>query len=1204
MKIKNLSSVILSAMMAVSVVPTTGVTAPYSNFTSYAVEAEAVTEDEFVDISGVFASGECGENAVWNLYDGGTLVISGEGAMNGYELPEYAPWAKYADMIQFITIDEYITEIGTNAFESCENLFDTLIYNPDCIIPDSETAIPSGVVSGYNGSTAQAYAEKYNVDFCAFATEIASGFCGENVSWVLYDNGVLSVSGEGAMDSFDDFSNTPWAEYVDTVNDIDIWEVTKIGDNTFVGFENVEYIHIYNSECEIADSETVFPANAVIDAEINSIAQAYAEKYGLGFCPFLYEVTNGVFENGLRWKLDSDGYLVLEGEDAMLNCDGANPWDEFADDIAYVGIDSHISSVGDYAFYNCENLHTVLNNVSVIGAHAFEGCTNLVDFDKDTWGTLDKIGDYAFYNTNIETITIKNPECEITMSPYVFPEDTVIYGYKNSTAEAYAEKYDREFVVLGSGIWGEFDNGIEWHLNDDGILGIEGTGVMPDYDGANPWGEYADEIKSVDFAFEFTAYGDYAFYNCKNLKCASLPSVVGAHAFEGCVSLEILAYYGDYPVHEIKDYAFYGCDSLQLIEIVDTECVIADSPNVFPENTAIYAYEGSTAEAYAEKYNREFVSLDKIHAENTIAEGMCGEELTWSLDKWNTLTIAGTGDMTNWESYDDTPWAEYSDIIYKVMIEGNVNSVSVNSFDGLTVEEPVIYFFNNECIIAEGSIPEKAVISCDSGSTAHAYAIEHSIRCVVDGTFVDESSIFTWSCNEAGDIFYITGYGDMPEYEIGERPWEDVIDQMEYIYFYGNVRSISPNAFAGCKNLKFVDIDESIMGIQENAFKGCDSLETLNFHGNYDCYIDDSADTIPSQTVIIAHEGSPAYEYAEKYGLEHYGISEDPLLPFASGEFGNGFTWEIYDDCNEVFISGYGDMPEWETPEEAPWAEYLDVIEMVMIDENVTSIPANLFDGMTDDNIIVYVYNDDCVIPDAPGVIPYDAFMICGQESIAHTYAEKYCISHIADDCEVEYHHEDFTWSCNEAGDIFYITGYGDMPDYEIGERPWEDVIDQMESVYFYGDITSIGKNAFAGSDSLRFVDVDEKIAFIGENAFAGCESLETLNFHGNYICEIYDSASTIPAYTTIIAHEGTPAQAYADKYSMTYYGIAGDANCDGKVSIADATTVFQCLGNPDKYTLSEEGRRNADVAGDGNGITVEDAIFIQRYDAKLIEEL
>ena len=67
---------------------------------------------------------------------------------------------------------------------------------------------------------------------------------------------------------------------------------------------------------------------------------------------------------------------------------------------------------------------------------------------------------------------------------------------------------------------------------------------------------------------------------------------------------------------------------------------------------------------------------------------------------------------------------------------------------------------------------------------------------------------------------------------------------------------------------------------------------------------------------------------------------------------------------------------------------------------------------------------------------------------------------------------------------------------------------------------------------------------------------------------------------------------------------LYGDANCDGKVTIADATAILQALGNPDKYGLSEEGAANADVSNSGDGITTADAIAIKRYDAKLIDKL
>ena len=64
-----------------------------------------------------------------------------------------------------------------------------------------------------------------------------------------------------------------------------------------------------------------------------------------------------------------------------------------------------------------------------------------------------------------------------------------------------------------------------------------------------------------------------------------------------------------------------------------------------------------------------------------------------------------------------------------------------------------------------------------------------------------------------------------------------------------------------------------------------------------------------------------------------------------------------------------------------------------------------------------------------------------------------------------------------------------------------------------------------------------------------------------------------------------------------------GDANLDGVVTIADATTILQYIGNKDKYELSRQSKSNADVVDNGDGITPKDALAIQMLDAKLLSE-
>lgn len=64
-----------------------------------------------------------------------------------------------------------------------------------------------------------------------------------------------------------------------------------------------------------------------------------------------------------------------------------------------------------------------------------------------------------------------------------------------------------------------------------------------------------------------------------------------------------------------------------------------------------------------------------------------------------------------------------------------------------------------------------------------------------------------------------------------------------------------------------------------------------------------------------------------------------------------------------------------------------------------------------------------------------------------------------------------------------------------------------------------------------------------------------------------------------------------------------GDANEDENVTIADATTILQYIGNKDKYKLGDKGKKQADIVDNGDGITGTDALAIQMMDAKLIDK-
>ena len=81
---------------------------------------------------------------------------------------------------------------------------------------------------------------------------------------------------------------------------------------------------------------------------------------------------------------------------------------------------------------------------------------------------------------------------------------------------------------------------------------------------------------------------------------------------------------------------------------------------------------------------------------------------------------------------------------------------------------------------------------------------------------------------------------------------------------------------------------------------------------------------------------------------------------------------------------------------------------------------------------------------------------------------------------------------------------------------------------------------------------------------------------------------------TTTIRTTTTTVTTKAPEVKTVY----GDSNGDGNVTIADAVLILQSLANPDNYKLTEQGRKNADVSGNGDGVTAGDALVIQQVEA------
>ncbi len=114
------------------------------------------------------------------------------------------------------------------------------------------------------------------------------------------------------------------------------------------------------------------------------------------------EGTCGADGDNLTWVLDDTGTLTISGTGAMKNYSRHTdvPWNTYDSDIIEVVFTDTVTSIGKYAFYNCDRLTQIVlpDSLSSIGNYAFYNCNGLTQIVLPD--SLSSIGDYAFYNCN------------------------------------------------------------------------------------------------------------------------------------------------------------------------------------------------------------------------------------------------------------------------------------------------------------------------------------------------------------------------------------------------------------------------------------------------------------------------------------------------------------------------------------------------------------------------------------------------------------------------------------------------------------------------------------------------------------------------------------------------------------------------------------------------------------------------------------
>ena len=779
-----------------------------------------------------------------------------------------------------------------------------------------------------------------SMSITAYAEDLTTGSCGENATYSFDSStGTLTISGTGTMTDYN--SDSPFQNNSSIKSVIIENGVTSVGNWAFYGCSELTTV-------------------TLPDSVMNINAFAFSGCSKLSDIPF--ENITGTIYN-----------YAFNGCSSLTD------------------IELFCSQLDMNAFQNCTNLKTVkfCKDVSEIRMNAFGGCTELTKL-------------YFFSNSSFEE------------SEYTLPASATIYGLKDSAAQTYAQTYSRTFVEISTGNCGE--NATYLFDSSTGTLTISGTGAIADYgEGETPF--YNNEnITSIIINDGITRIGNNAFYCCKGVlnirfcdsiksigsrafyKCQKIESItlpegllsIGSRAFSYCESLKSI----DYPstvtiieestffhcteledvvltsyIESIGDMAFHFCSNLKSIIIPNKDCVIYDSEFTIGNTATIYSYANSTAQSYAEKYNRNFSLIcsdgTKEHTyvqsvksyddsqivyeyvcskcsdsyEETVNHyetGSCGDNANYQYDRLTkTLDITGTGALYNYSTESERPFAAFASEVKTLNIG---KKISVEETDWSDAKP---YY-----ALAGFTSVENLTISC----SACVFEIDLTNAEVDPNDFSMDIDIERMPAIKS--VKNLTLTGSEANSTVGRYLFNNY-ENLETVTLDGEVSAIEIGAFANCPELKsFTVLNDSCSlqkvfeytiygdgGVESNKHVYAVASPTVRAHAN--SLAKDYATEKGLTFVALCTDNTENHNFAdgEQYCLNGCGAENPDYSDPYSGSCGENAKWHYDNATKTLYVYGSGAMDD----SAQPWSQFIGNIEYVVIEEGIENIGADAF---------------------------------------------------------------------------------------------------------------------------------------------------------------------------------------------------------------------------------------------------------------------
>ena len=498
--------------------------------------------------------------------------------------------------------------------------------------------------------------------------------------------------------------------------------------------------------------------------------------------------------SNLTWTLDDEGTLRVDGNGRMENYYSSSmPWYNYRSSIKSVVIGEGVTSIGNHAFFECNNLTsvTIPKGVTSIGDAAFQQCSKLTLVSIPE--SVTSIGLQTFYYcSSLASVTIPNRVTSIGDRAFSLCSSLATVTIPESVTS------------IGDGIFSNCSsltnitvdaNNAKYSSDELGVLYNKDKTTLIQYPEGNTATRYEIPSSVINI-------GVGAFFHCNSLTSVTIPESVtsiGNSVFSGCSSLAMVTI--PEGITSIGNSAFFGCNSLASVTIPMSVKSIDDS---------------------AFSYCRSLTSV-------IIPKGLTS--IGWSAfsncSSLTSVAIPPSVSSIGWFVF------SYCSSLTSVTIPKGVTSIGNSAFSGcssltsVTIPESVTsidkYAFSDCSSLTSVTIPEgvtsigyEAFNGC---SILTSVTISATVKSIGNSAFNGCSSLTSiivdvnnaeYSNDERG-VLFDKGKTILVQYPIGNTAKNYEIPE--------SVTSIGTSAFYSCSSLTSVTIPTSLTSIGSSCFQ-------------------------------------------------------------------------------------------------------------------------------------------------------------------------------------------------------------------------------------------------------------------------------------------------------------------------------------------------------------------------------------------------